>query len=64
MPRTEAGEGFLSGMKQYKFMRACYGISVSAAIGILGSLFTRPEPFERQRGLVWGPIADALRHTG
>lgn len=51
----------LSWTKQYQFMRACYGISVSAVIGVVVSLLTRPEPFERQRGLVWGTIADALR---
>jgi hypothetical protein len=43
-------------------MRACYGAFVSAAIGIIVTLFTKPEPKEKQRGLVWGTIADALRH--
>jgi hypothetical protein len=61
VPMKEVDEGFLSGMRQFKFMRACYGICVSAAIGVGVSLLTRPEPFERQRGLVWGTIADALR---
>ena len=61
VPMKEVDEGFLSGMQQYKFMRACYGICVCTGIGVVVSLFTRPEPFERQRGLVWGTIADALR---
>ncbi|MCB1098745.1 MAG: sodium/solute symporter [Verrucomicrobiae bacterium] len=53
--------GFLSGMKAYKYMRACYGISVCAAIGVIVTLFTKPEPVERQKGLVWGTVSDALR---
>jgi SSS family solute:Na+ symporter len=61
VPMQDVEDGFLSGMKQYKFMRACYGMSVSVVIGVVVSLLTRPEPFERQRGLVWGTIADALR---
>ena len=60
VPMQEVEEGFLSGMRQFKFMRACYGICVSAAIGVIVSLLTRPEPFEKQRGLVWGTISDAL----
>ena len=61
VPMQDVDDGFLSGMKQYKFMRACYGISVSAVIGVVVSLLTSPEPFARQRGLVWGTIGDALR---
>lgn len=64
VPLAEVGEntGFLAGMKQYKFMRACYGLSVSTVIAIVVTLFTRPEPWERCRGLVWGTVADALKH--
>jgi SSS family solute:Na+ symporter len=58
---AEAQDGFLSGMKQFKFMRAFYGLAVCSAIGVVVTLLTRPEPEERQRGLVWGTIADALR---
>ncbi|MGK0185418.1 MAG: SSS family solute:Na+ symporter [Verrucomicrobiales bacterium] len=53
--------GFLSGMKAYKYMRACYGISICAAIGVIVTLLTKPESEERQRGLVWGTVSDALR---
>ena len=60
VPMQDVDDGFLSGMKQYKFMRACYGICVSAVIGVVVSLLTSPEPFARQRGLVWGTIGDAL----
>lgn len=62
VPMADAGEGFLAGMRQYKFMRAFYGLSVSAVIGVVVALLTRPEPFERCRGLVWGTVADALKH--
>jgi hypothetical protein len=40
-------------MKQYSFMRACFGLAVSAAIGVVTALLTRPEPESKQRGLVW-----------
>ncbi|MFQ5427012.1 MAG: hypothetical protein ACE5EV_08025, partial [Gaiellales bacterium] len=56
VPPDERGEGLLGGMTQYKFMRACYGISISAAIGVIVTLFTKPETAERQQGLVWGTI--------
>jgi SSS family solute:Na+ symporter len=56
------GDGVLAGMKQYKFMRAFFGIVVSSVIAVFVTLLTKPEPFERQRGLVWGTIADALKH--
>ena len=58
----DAGEGLFAGVRQYKFMRALFGISASAAIGVIVTLFTTPEPWEKQRGLVWGTIADAIRH--
>ncbi len=61
VPSGDAGDGILGGMKQHKFMRACYGISVSAVIAVFVSLFTKPQPRERQRGLVWGTVEDAIR---
>ena len=57
----ESGDGILAGMKQFKFMRACFGMTVCFGIGIGVSLLTRPEPLDRQRGLVWGTIKDALK---
>ncbi|MFW5879060.1 MAG: sodium:solute symporter family protein, partial [Myxococcota bacterium] len=62
VPMGEAGEGFMGGMQQHKFMRACFGLAVSFGIGIVVTLFTKAEPVEKQRGLVWGTISDALRH--
>lgn len=60
VPAGEPGEGLLAGMKQYKFMRACFGLGVSAAIGVVVTLVTKPEPAEKQRGLVWGTVPEAL----
>jgi len=57
----ESADSIFAGAKQYKFMRALFGLSVSAAIGVVVTLFTRPEPVERQRGLVWGTVVDAIR---
>ena len=61
VPATETGDGLFAGAKQYKFMRALFGLAVSGTIGVTVTLFTRPEPPERQRGLVWGTVADALK---
>lgn len=62
VPMGEAGEGFMGGMRQQPFMRALYGSVVSVIIGVSVTFFTRSEPAAKQRGLVWGTIADALRH--
>ena len=62
VPPGEAGEGIFGGIKQYKYMRACYGLSVCAGIGIIVTFLTKPEPKERQSGLVWGTIQEALRN--
>lgn len=56
VPMVDVGDG----MKQFKFMRAFYGISVSAAIGIGVTFLSTPEPESRQKGLVWGTIKDAI----
>lgn len=52
----------IAGMREQTFMRACYGIVCCAGLGVMVSLLTRPEPSEKQRGLVWGTIPDALHH--
>jgi SSS family solute:Na+ symporter len=62
VPMTDVGDGLFDGMKQYKFMRAFFGLVVSGLIAFVVTLFTKPESFDRQRGLVWGTIADALKH--
>jgi hypothetical protein len=57
----DTADSIFAGAREYKFMRALFGLAVSAAIGVGVTLFTRPEPFARQRGLVWGTVADAIR---
>lgn len=57
----DGGDGPLGGMKEYKYMRACYGIVVCVTIGVVVTFLSKPESAERQRGLVWGTIGDALR---
>ena len=65
VPAREVGDGLFAGAKQFKFTRAFFGLSVSAAFAVSVTLFTRPESKDRQRGLVWGTIADALtRYKG
>lgn len=61
VPAGESDGTFFGGIKQQQFMRACFGIVVCLAIGIGVTLFTKPETKEKQRGLVWGTVADALR---
>ena len=43
----EAGDGLFAGAKQYKFMRALFGLGVSGLIGVVVTLFTKPEPKDR-----------------
>jgi len=50
-----------SGAKQYKYMRALYGIIWAVGIGVGVSLFTQPRPLAEIRGYVWGTVSDALR---
>ena len=58
----EAGEGLLAGIRQFKFMRALYGLIVCLTIAVVVTFLTRPEPKSRRRGLVWGTVADAIKH--
>ena len=52
VPMGEAGDGLFAGEKQYKFMRACYGLTICAVVGGVVSFFTRPET-KSLAGLVW-----------
>jgi SSS family solute:Na+ symporter len=62
VPAGDVGDGVFAGARQHKFLRALFGLAASGAIGVAVTLVTRPEPPERQRGLVWGTIRDALAH--
>jgi hypothetical protein len=59
VPAGDVGDGLLSGMKQYKFMRACFGMVVCSVIGVVVTLLTKPEPEAKQEGLVWGKVPEA-----
>ena len=56
----DPGDGLFAGARQYKFMRALFGLVVSGLLGVTVTWFTRPEPEEKQRGLVIGTIRDAI----
>jgi len=65
VPMIDAGDGWLGGMKQYKFMRALYGLLVSGTIGVVVTLFTKPRSLDEVRGWVWGTVPDAVaRYKG
>jgi SSS family solute:Na+ symporter len=52
VPMGEAGDGLFAGVKQYKFMRACYGLTICTVVGVVVALFTKPET-KSLTGLVW-----------
>ena len=52
------------GAKQYKYIRAFYGLTVSGVIAVVVTYMSKPEPLDRIRGLVWGTIGDALAMGG
>ncbi len=60
VPMSEAGDSLFAGMRQYKFMRTFYGLFVSGAIGVIVTFFTKPEPYMRRKGLIWGTVKDAI----
>ncbi len=65
IPMQDSGDGVLSGARQYKYIRAFFGLSVSTLIAVVVMFMTKPEPLDKYRGLVWGTITDALnRYKG
>ncbi len=62
VPMAKIGNGWLEGARQYKFMRAFFGLGVSALIGVLVTYMSQPKPLDTIRGLVWGTIPDAIKH--
>lgn len=49
------------GVKAFKYIRACYGIVVSGALGVVVSLLTRPPDPGNLGRLVWGPERALMR---
>jgi solute:Na+ symporter, SSS family len=61
VPMLEASEGFFAGAKQFKYMRAFFGLGVSAFLGVSVALLTKHEAHEETEGLVWGTVGEAIR---
>jgi SSS family solute:Na+ symporter len=55
------GGGLFAGAKQYKYMRACFGLLVCALLGFFVTLVSKATPLEQIRGYVWGTVSDAIR---
>ncbi len=60
VPMVKTSGTWLEGARQYKFMRAFFGLGVSFTIGILVTFMTQARPLDAIRGLVWGTIPDAI----
>jgi SSS family solute:Na+ symporter len=60
VPMRDAGDAFLAGSDQYKFMRALFGIVACLVIGVSVTCITVPRRLEEVRGLVWGTVSDAI----
>jgi len=56
------GGGLFSGAKQYKYMRALFGLLVCFFVALGATLVTRRPELEKIRGYVWGTVSDAIRH--
>ena len=56
IPMQDSGDGVFIGARQYKYIRAFFGLSVSTVIAVVVMFMTRPEPLDKYRGLVWGTI--------
>lgn len=52
---------FGMGPDSYDFMRALFGLLAAGALGVSVTLFTKPKPEEKIRGLVAGTQLDAMR---
>lgn len=64
VPATPTSGNWLEGIRQYKFMRAFFGLGVSTLIGVGVTWFTQKQarPLEALKGLVWGTVNDAIAH--
>lgn len=62
VPMVERESGLFGGMQTFQYMRAFFGLVVSAGIGVGVSLLSRARPLSEIRGLVWGTLADAIHY--
>jgi len=61
VPMIESSDGFFAGAKQYKYMRAFFGLGVSTFLGVTVALLTKHEDHEETEGLVCGTVPEAIR---
>lgn len=61
VPMGSPGDGLFGGVNQQPYLRALFGLLVSAVLGVGVSLATRPRPLDEIRGFVWGTVPDAIR---
>ena len=52
---------FGMGPDSYKFMRALFGLLAASTLGVSVTLFTKPKPEEKIKGLIAGTQQDAMR---
>ncbi|MEE2903382.1 MAG: sodium:solute symporter family protein [Myxococcota bacterium] len=61
VPMLESSDGIFSGAKQYKYMRAFFGLGVSTFLGVAVAFITKPSESDQVEGLVWGTVPEAIR---
>jgi SSS family solute:Na+ symporter len=65
IPNETADGTVLEYAKAYKFTRAFYGLAVSATIGIVVTMFTKPKPAEEIEGLTQSTVRKLIeKQTG
>ena len=62
VPMRDAGDSLFGGAKQYKFMRAFFGLSVCSVIGIVAGFTSKGRPLSEIQGLVWGTVSHAIKN--
>ncbi len=55
-----SGDGLFSGLRQYKYTRALYGLYISFSIAVIVTWLTAPKADKEIKGLTWGPIGNAV----
>jgi len=60
-PMFTDGDTTQASYKAYTYIRALYAVAVSAAIGVVVTIFTRPRDMSQVKGLTWSSIRDAMR---
>jgi SSS family solute:Na+ symporter len=61
VPMLEGSDDFFAGARQFKYMRAFFGLGASTFLGVTVALLTKHEPHEQIEGLVCGTVPEAIR---